>query len=354
MVDVQVTIDGIVLYCDKSLEGVTLGNGYTIKKQRFDDLSYKARLTDGSGKLSINYLGSRLFEDDKVHFMCLHKDDVYQIQPPQIKPGVVITDRYTMCEEQLEAYKDRELEYLYRQFSLLKLFKQGNIGCKEIFLTHKFTVMGFISNTKNQTSDNVTRNIVDTTMYTLSANEVSDCNNFLQTYSGKEFDVLKDCIDEFLWGLDGTDIATAFEQYTTALEMVFLAKNQQNKKQVLAKRIAVLLGTTSTEIESIYKKMLGFYRFRSESLHEGNGSHITNVELKELENITRTVLCKYLFFCKQELLRNPNATWKSIKSYKISDLRNQVGIAIKNGVLPSNNNKFLDRIKKRIKRIIHK
>lgn len=353
MVDVQVTIDGIVLYCDESLEGVKLANGYTIKKQCFDDLSYKSRLTDGSGKLSISYMGSRLFDHDKVYFMCLHKDDVYQIQLPQVTPGVVITDRDIMCEEQLDAYKDRELEYLYKQFSLLRLFKQGNIGCKEIFLTHKFTVMGFISNTQNQTSDNVTRNIVDTTIYTLLSNEVSDCNNFLQTYSGKEFDVLKDCIDEFIGGLDETDIATAFEQYTTALEMVLLAKDQQSKKQVLSKRIAVLLGTTPTEIDSLYKKMLSFYRYRSESLHEGNGSHITEVELKELENITRNVLCKYLVFCKQELLQNSNTTWKKIKSSKISDLRNQVEAAIKNGVFPSNNN-FLDRIKRWIKKIMRK
>lgn len=354
MVDVQVTIDGIILYCDESLAGVSFGNGYTIQKMCLDDLSYKTRLTDGDGRLSISYMGSRLFVEDKVYFMCLHKDDVHQIQPPQVRPGVVITDKDTMCDEQLDNYMDKEMSYIQRQFSLLKLFKKGNVGYKEIYLTHKFTVMGFITNTKNQTSNNVTRNIVDTTMYTLTTNEIADCNNFLQAFSGKEFDLLKDCIDEFLWGLDGTDIATAFEQYTTALEMVFLAKNQQNKKQALSKRIAVLLGTTPTEVNELYKKMLNFYRFRSESLHEGNGSHITKVELKELETITRNVLCKYLDFCKQNLNRNPNITWKAIKANKIVDLRNQVALAIQNGVLPSNNNGFFDRVKQWLKKITHK
>jgi len=32
MTDVQVTIDGIILYCDESVSALQLGNGYTIKK----------------------------------------------------------------------------------------------------------------------------------------------------------------------------------------------------------------------------------------------------------------------------------------------------------------------------------
>ena len=37
---------------------------------------------------------------------------------------------------------------------------------------------------------------------------------------------------------------------------------------------------------------MNFYRFRSESLHEGNDSNITDTELHDLENITREVLKK--------------------------------------------------------------
>jgi len=352
--DVNVTIDGVVLYCDSSAADIELGKNYSIRKVFLDDLPYKTKITDGNGKLSINYMGSRLYEDERTYFMCLHKDDTYQIQPPKLRPGITITYKDMMCGNQLEKYKDDELSYLHKQFSLLRLFKQGNIGCKEIFLTHKFSVMGFGSNTQNQTSDNVTRNIVDTRVFSLSNSEISECNSFLQSFSGKEYEILKECIDEFMWGLDGTDTATAFEQYNTALEMIFLAKNQQNKKQVLSKRIAVLLGTTPEEIDSLYKKMLNFYRFRSESLHEGNGNHITEIELRELEIITRNVLCKYLAFCKQFLLRDSNVLWKSIKAAKISDLKNQVGVAIKNGYLPDNNNRLIDQIKQWIRRIFFK
>lgn len=345
MMDVQVVIDGILLYCDESASLITLGNGYTIQKTKVDDLPYRSHIVDGNGRLSINYMGSRIIDGEDVYFMCIHKNDTHKIQSPQVKLGAVITDRDLMCDEQLEAYKDNELSYLYKMFSLLRLFKQGNIGYKEIFLTHRFTVMGFMTNTMKQRSDSVTRNIVDTRVYSLTPNEAKQCNSFVQSYSGKEYDLLKECIDEFVWGLEQTDAPTAFEQYTTALEMIFLAKNQQNKKQVLSKRVAVLLGTTDADVESLYKKMLSFYRYRSESLHEGKGSHITATEMYELEEITRRILYKYLEFCKVSLSHRPDAVWKDIKSAKISDLRKEVASAIKRGVLPKDQNSFLQKVR---------
>ena len=59
MPQVNVTIEGIVLYCDDSLDGMPLGNGYSIQKQYFDDLPFKEKIVDGRNRLSINYLGSK-------------------------------------------------------------------------------------------------------------------------------------------------------------------------------------------------------------------------------------------------------------------------------------------------------
>ncbi len=352
MVDVQIEIGGIILYCDESLKDVELGNGYNIEKCCIDDLSYRERIINSNGSLSINYMGSRLCENDKIYFMCLQKIDTYKIQPPQIKPGVTITDKDTMCTDQLVVYKDLELTHLRKQFSLLRLFKTGNIGYKEIFFTNKFTIMGFIKNTNNLISDNIECNIIDTEKYVLSTTEVQACNCFLQNYSGKEYDLLKDCIDEFIGGLEEIDIATSFEQYTTTLEMILLAKDQQQKKQVLSKRVAVLLGSSPSEIGALYDKMKKFYRYRSESLHEGKGEKITKSDLKDLEEITRSVICKYLEFCKQQLQTNSNTTWKDIKTIKISDLKCDVKLAIKNGLLPKSEKSIAYYIKRFIKKFV--
>lgn len=338
MIDINVTIDGIVLFCDESVVGIHLGNGYVFGKKAFEDLSFKNKIIDGVGNISINYLGSRIFdENDKVFFICLHKNDVYQAELPEVKNGetMVMTDSDLMCDNQVQLYKDREVGYLYKMFSLLRLFKQGNIGYKELFLTHTFRVVGFMDNTQKQTNIDLDQNIVDTTIYSLTDDEIVRCNQFLQDYSGREYDLLKNSIDEFVWGLDQTDEPTGFEQYTTALEMTLLDVDQQGKKQVLSKRVAVLLGTTPTEVANIYNKMTRFYRYRSESLHEGDGSNITGLELKDLEEIVRNVLVKYLAYCKVQVSNNPTITWEEIKNAKMTELKNQVLLEIGAGVLPA-------------------
>ncbi len=335
MADVQVAIGGVILYCNESVSMLQLGNGYSIQKVYLGDISFKNKITDGNGNLTINYLGSRLHDDNGTYLMCIHKEDTFRVQLPQIVPGVHVTDKDLMCEEQLEEYKDTEMEYLNKVFSLLRLFKKGNIGCKEVFFEHKFTVMGFINNTQKQTSDNVTRNIVDSRFFSLTPDEAIKCNQFLQDYIGQEYDLLKNCIDEFTWGLEQVDIPTGFEQYTTALEMIFLAKDQQGKKEVLSKRVSVLLESDPIEIRALYDKMKNFYRYRSESLHEGDGRNITAAELKGMEDIVRKVLLMYLEFCKTAITINASITWEVLKENIIKDLKATVEIAKSTGVLPT-------------------
>jgi len=336
VVDVQVTIDGIVLYCDESVSALQLGNGYTIQKAYLDDIPFKNKITDGNGKVVISYLGSQRQDETGPFFMCLHKDDTYQVQLPELVSGVTYTDNDFRCSDQLENYHNNEMEFLHKTFSLLRVYKKGNIGFKEVYMEHRFSAMGgFINNTEKQTSDNVTRNVTDSTIFTLTPEEVILCNQFLQDYSGQEYALLKSCIDEFVWGLEQVDLPTGFEQYTTALEMIFLQKNQQGKKEVLSKRVAVLLETDPAKVRVLYDKMKDFYRYRSDSLHEGDGRNISATELKETEEIVRHVLCKYLGLCKVAIFTNPSVTWNAVKDNKINDLKSAVQAAIAAGTLPA-------------------
>lgn len=61
------------------------------------------------------------------------------------------------------------------------------------------------------------------------------CNQFLSDYHGSEYTIFKNCIDEFVWGLEQVDIATGFEQFTTALEMTLLDHHQRGKKKYFPK-----------------------------------------------------------------------------------------------------------------------
>lgn len=94
-------------------------------------------------------------------------------------------------------------------------------------------------------------------------------------------------------------------------------------------------GEGKLTINYLGSQMKDFYRYRSESLHEGNGQNITVLELKDLEEIVRRVLVKYLEFCKLAIQTAPTVTWDTIKRDKISDLKNTVSTVIPSGILPA-------------------
>ena len=335
MINVQVSIGGILMYCDDSIAGLNLGNGYSIEKVYFDDLPFKNRIVNGDGNLDSAYMGSRLYDDNGCYFMCVKKDDVYQINGPQFGGTTkLLTAKGLMCDEELSSYMDAESKYLDERINLCRVFKNGNIGFRDIFFENKFQP-GIMSNTSTQITHIETRNIADQRVYHLSNNEVIAVNQWLADYSGQVYSLMHQCIEEFSWGLEQLDIPTGFEQFTTTLEMTLLPINQPGKKQMLANRVAAMLGTDATSIQRLHSKMLSFYRYRSESLHEGDGSNITELELRELEDLVRDVLKNILIRCKMDIATNPNISWTQVRDSLMQYLVNKVTNLKQSGALPT-------------------
>lgn len=335
MIDVNVTISGIIMCCDESICNVVLGREYSIEKCEINTLFFKDKIIDGNGHLNTDYYGSQIIEDDKTYFICLRKDMTIQIESPiSIDSKCIITDRDLMCEAELSEHMRQEMAYLNEKINLLRLFKSGNIGFRDVFFYYNFNVMDFMSNKLNLCSHIQSRNTISNEKFILNEEEVISCNQWISDYSDASYKLMKNNIEEFSWGLEQVDVPTGFEQYTTALEMTLLPQNHPGKKQMLANRISAFLGNTPPEVIQIHQKILDFYRFRSESLHEGDGTNITHLELLELENITREVLRKSLMYCKNEYNLNTNITWNEIKNKIMSDLVNQVTLLKNSGVLP--------------------
>lgn len=324
MIDVTVKITAIIMYCDESILNLELGNGYTIEKCYYDDFPFKSEIENGKNQLCIEYIGSRLHDENGSYFICLKKEDVFSIDGPQIVPGAVITDKTCQCEDEIGAYQEQEVQYLHKIFSLLRLYKNGNIGLYQTFFNYRFKVLGFINNTQNHTSKNSTRNAYDERKYILATEDVERCNQFLRDYKLQIYSMMKPIIDEFVWGLEQTDAPTGFEQYTTALEMALLPVNQPGKKQMLSNRIAVLLGKNDAEVVGIHDKMLDFYRYRSESLHEGEGSNISKQELIEMENYVRQTITAIMQKSKCQLAIDNTKTWIDIKNDLMNELISKV------------------------------
>ncbi len=336
MINAELTVSGIIMCCDESIVGLNLGRGYTIRKLALGSLPFKDRITNGQGTLNADYYGSRLIKDGTVYFMCICKETKIQIEGPRFTGGMqVFTDKEMMCEEEISQHANDEMQYLNQVINLLRLFKAGNIGFADVFFTYKFKMLGIMDNTVNNSSYNKTRNTIDARRYVLSTQEIGACNQFIVDFIGAPYVLMENSINEFAWGLEQIDVATGFEQYTTALEMTLLAQNQTGKKQALANRVAAMLGSNQADIIALHQKMIDFYRYRSESLHEGDGSNITLSELQDMEEIVRQVLKVCLIRCKREISQNSCVTWETIKNALIADLMNQVINLKAQGILPT-------------------
>lgn len=338
MPHVNVLIYGVILYCDDSILNIELGNGYVLEKRYLEDLPFKDKITDGEGKLMINYRGSLLSDEKGMYFICIRKEDTYSVELPEIKNRTEMPASDFMCVDQTYEYKESQMQYLHKVFSLLHLFKAGNIGFYQLFFEHsfehRFTAMVLINNNVNQIDNRIYKNVVDERKFCLDEEELKRCNSFLKEYDDTVYMTLKDSIDKFLGGLEQIDLAAGGERYITALEMTMLAKNQNNKKERLAKRVATMLESNATDRLTLYNKMRDYYKYRSESLHEGNRQNISSTELFELEQVVRRVLVKYLDYCKQEKTINPAATWSEIKNKKIQEMKAIVQKSIEANELP--------------------
>lgn len=334
MVDVNVSIYGIILYCDDCLMHINIGNGYYFCKEYLDESPLKEKITDGAGKLDFSYMGSQLRDENGIYFICLRKNDTFQIPGLQIEDSktFVITDKQAMCEEQLYQYNDEEMDYMHMFFSLLRVYKACNCAPRQIFQDYRYTLI--FNNTVNHSDTYIARNTVDERKLELNVDEINDCNRFIAEYSGKTYYVLKDIINVFISGMEEITLSTEFEQYTKMLEMTLLERNQQGKKQALANRVAILLGSSDNEISQIHSKMLDYYRYRSESLHEGDSSNISKNEVGEIEDICRKILHIILKRVHDDLLINDTFTWETIKHNMISEIINNVLVAKENGLLP--------------------
>ena len=332
---VNITIDGVILYCDESVTKLNIGNGYKIEKRYFDEIPYKDRLVDNRGRLLPQYIGSQRQDEYGIYFMCIHKDDKYEIDISQMyEPNARMTIEDLFFEDQLYAYKEKEMKYLYRQISLLHLFKEGNIGYYELFVIHNFKLIGFLNQNLSQTDHSLTKNTIDETFFSLSDSEVAQCNFFIQNVTDQEYNLIKDNITVFTDGLEQIMDSTSLEKYTTVLNMTLLKKNEDGIKEIMAKRTAVLLETDPQKVLELYNKIKVFYKQRSTSAHEGKYNAITKLDLKEYEQIVRRVLVKYLEFCKAELSVNPSITWDEIRKKKADDLKTDVTVAISKNILP--------------------
>lgn len=331
--DVDVTIDGILLTTNESIAQINIGKGYLIEKIKFEDFKYYSDIVDGKNRLIIDYYNSRILEEvdnsEQIYFMCFKKTDNFVAQKNVEGSTLTITTEPFFAED-IQKYMDDEFEYINSIISKLQVYKTGNIGIHKVYFKFKYCFIG--ENTFTNTIWIKDANTINPPKYILSENESIDFGDFAIKYDHC-FRLSKSIIDEFCFGLKQIDNATAFEQYTTSLEMFMLEKNCPNKKQCLSKRTAVALYNSDADVTAACMRMQNYYKFRSESLHEGDFSNITKVELEELENIARLLIKQFLEYMHMCISSNPNETLATVKSKWITMLKSKVTAFQSRGLL---------------------
>lgn len=333
LASINVEIGGVLLFCDQSLIKLNIGHGYVIEKCNMNDLFYKSKLSYEDHDLLIDYHESAITTGTDRYFMCLKKKDVFEGDIKKEIQSIQGIKNPVFFGTLIDQYKKQECDYLYMIFQLMRIFKTGNFGPMEIFFMFDSQPMPILHQKYNIRYIYSGRNVFKSSLFSLDNNEVLECQQFLKKYSGEPYRLLELPIRQFFSGLEKIGENGGYLEFMTALEML-LVNEKDGTKQLLANRIAVLLGKSSEDKLSYYNKIKEHYYKRSKLIHEGIAKGFSSDDVIELEEITRNIIKICLERCYIELKLNPSINWKNIKSSMIKDLRVTVKKAQDDGVLP--------------------
>lgn len=317
--DVHVDIGAIVLYCDDSLLSVDIGLGYRFKKTYLDAWMFHDRVIYQSGDLELAYRSSVLEDEGGKYVICLEKQDSFAMTP---KGGSVNDPE---LDEPIDRYESQQIEYIYRAFYLLNLYQEGNIGLYDVFF--RFNYERVIAFKINVHSRNQAKNIVDERRYIVASNESDHLSRFIADHRDIPYDLIEGAISIFISAREQMDLA-GFVQYMTVLEMLLINRDEKgpndkgfSKKLAVSNRTAALLG----ESDKVRDDVSRMYELRSEVVHEGKWTSISENDLHMMESYARRVLLACLTRIDYELATVITPlTWLDIKTRLIDDLKEVV------------------------------
>ena len=318
--DIGITVSvSIPIIGDKSIALLSPPNGFSFKETLLEEYIYRDKITDKQGRILSEYRGA-VFGDNQERiiylesiFSCIVKHD-----KPANSIGFLNGSDFNQLIEPIHEQVEAKI---FQFFSLLHLFKEGEIARKHSFYSYH-TEVGICR--FNQDIDSNVADIITYIRYPMIIypQEVGDANDLLYCHE-QAYQLLKAIvIDELEYTYHTLDDVTNYKNMMTPLEVMFLKNEYGDKKKMLAKRIAVLLGKNDTEIKKIYDNVINHYVDRSEAIHEGTTTQITRTTLEELRKLVRTCTKQYICIIENELLTNNSCTFRSIKDTLITQLKN--------------------------------
>ena len=320
--DIKITVSvSIPIIGDKSIALLSPPNGFSFRETLLEEYIYRDKITDKQGRILSEYRGA-VFGDnqERIIYMESNFSSIVKHDKPANSIGFLNGCDFNRLIEPLHEQVEAKV---FQFFSLLHLFKEGEIARKHSFYSYR-TEVGICK--FNQDIDSDIADIITYIRYPMIIypQEVGDANDLLYCHE-QAYQFLKTIvIDELEYTYHTLDDATNYKNMMTPLEVMFLKNEHGDKKIMLAKRIATLLGNNNTEMKQIYDNVINHYVDRSEAIHEGTTTQITRTALDELRNLVRACTKEYIRNIENELLTNNNCTFRSIKNTLITQLKTTI------------------------------
>lgn len=317
--DVHINISvSIPIIGDESITLVPPPQDFVFNKINLKDYDFKDKITDGHGRILTEYINA-VHQSEDDYIICLEKSINHIVQNDKPANALSFINGSDFDDLIRPLHNDIEAT-VFRFFSLLHLYKEGEIARKSSFYKYK-TKEGICSTERLKEvtiADAIT--IIRYPMV-FTAGDIPLVGDMLYNHP-IAYTMLKNIvIDDLEYTYHTLDDSTNYKNLMTPLEVLFLSNNYGDKKEMLAKRIAVFIGTSDSEMKTIYDYVKNSYRERSEAIHEGITDNITRDALDELRNLTRKVTKRYMAVVERELATDPTKTFDDIKTSLVTHLK---------------------------------
>ncbi len=281
----SLVICAVVFGTDASILNVQLGGGFSFQRKSL--MPMKDHLdtileTDAMG-LRREYEGARI--DESLDVICMFKE--LQIELTQKE-----SEKYynNICDD--------TLKYLDDKIRAIRLFVEGPVRFKKLAVKMQSETQ-MVEKTKMSSSFSSLIPIAEamTTQtiqkFSCTDEKIRTLNEDITNTSFPLADKLfNNCHVYYDLSYHQSNVVSV-TLLITCLEILFL-DNENAKKEKLSKRCAVFLFDSQAEQIDCYRKLVLCYKKRSDFVHDGTSSEISNEDILFLRECVRQALIKYI------------------------------------------------------------
>ena len=281
------SVHAVIFGVDESLLNIQLKDGFCLKKlSLIPHVSHLDKIFDTTDLgLRREYETARI-DLDTLDVICAVKQIEY-------------TEAIPLLENRFEQDIDEDLISLDNQIRVIRLLNEGPVRFKKIAFHQNWIQniegMGIPCNHNSIVPIGEAMKTNSISTFHCGAGEVASLNNAIITMSFPLSDNILNTCHTYYDLSYHTEMCVAVTLLTTALEMLFLKRNEKDKQKKLSKRCAVFIADNDYQkARTAYDNLKTLYDKRSDFVHEGKLLPITTGDIIELRGYVRDSLLKAL------------------------------------------------------------